>query len=181
MNTEIQIDSSSTLFLDRDGVINKNINGNYVLSLVDFEFLPGVLDTMPKLAKIFSRIIVVTNQQCVGKDLLSVEDLDEIHLHMMNIIELNGGRIDAIYYAPDLKSNDNILRKPNNGMALIAKNDFPEIDFSKAIMVGDNLTDMEFGKSVGMTTFYITNKYKQNTLVDFAISGLSNLTEYLKM
>ncbi|HUM52543.1 MAG TPA: HAD-IIIA family hydrolase [Chitinophagales bacterium] len=177
---EIQIDSSYTLFLDRDGVINKKINGGYVLSLDDLEFLPGVLDVMPKLSKLFPRIVVVTNQQCVGKGLLSVGDLNEIHLHMMNIIELNGGRIDAIYYAPDLKSSDNLLRKPNNGMALLAKNDFPEIDFTKSIMVGDNLTDMEFGKSLDMITFYISSSYKQNKLVDCAIAGLQDLINYLK-
>ncbi len=177
---EIQIDSSYTLFLDRDGVINKKINGGYVLSLDDLEFLPGVLDVMPKLSKLFPRIVVVTNQQCIGKGLLSVDDLNEIHLHMMNIIELNGGRIDAIYYAPDLKSSNNLLRKPNNGMALLAKNDFPEIDFTKSIIVGDNLTDMEFGKSLDMITFYISSSYKQNELVDYTITGLQDVINYLK-
>ena len=176
----IQIDSTYTLFLDRDGVINKKIDGGYILSLDEFEFLPGVLETMPKLAKLFPRIVVVTNQQCVGKGLLSVDDLNEIHLHMMNIIELNGGRIDAVYYAPDLKSDENKLRKPSNGMAFLAKDDFPVIDFTKSIMVGDHLTDMEFGKSIGMTTFYISNSYKQNDLVDYTITGLQDVTNYLK-
>ena len=168
------------VILDRDGVINKKINGGYVLSLDDLEFLPGVLDVMPKLSKLFPRIVVVTNQQCIGKGLLSVDDLNEIHLHMMNIIELNGGRIDAIYYAPDLKSSNNLLRKPNNGMALLAKNDFPEIDFTKSIIVGDNLTDMEFGKSLDMITFYISSSYKQNELVDYTITGLQDVINYLK-
>ena len=179
MKSEIQIDNSFTLFLDRDGVINKKINDGYVLSLDDFEFLPGVLDVMPKLAKLFTRIVVVTNQQCIAKDLLTVEDLNEIHLHMLNIIELNGGRIDAVYYAPDLKSAHNLLRKPNNGMALLAKNDFPEIDFTKSIMVGDHMTDMEFGKSVGMTTFYISSNYNEHPLVDYSIPFLQNITDYL--
>lgn len=176
----IQIDSTYTLFLDRDGVINKKINDGYVLSLDDFEFLPGVLDVMPKLAKLFTRIVVVTNQQCIGKGLLSVDDLNEIHLHMMNIIELNGGRIDAVYYAPDLKSADNLLRKPNNGMAFLAKNDFPEINFTKSIMVGDHLTDMEFGKSLGMTTFCISNNYEKNSLVDHTINGLDRLLDFIQ-
>jgi histidinol-phosphate phosphatase family protein len=177
---EIQIDNSWTLFLDRDGVINKKIDDSYILSLDEFEFLPGVLETMPKLAKLFPRIIVVTNQQCIGKGLLSTEDLDEIHLHMINIIELNGGRIDAVYYAPDLKSDENRLRKPNNGMAFLAQHDFPEIDFTKSIMIGDHLTDMEFGKSVDMITFYISSSYKQNKLVDYAINGLQDVINYLK-
>ena len=82
----LHIDHSWTLFLDRDGVINKNIDGSYVLDWEQFEFLDGVLETMPKLAKLFNKIIVVTNQQCIAKGLLTEETLNEIHQNMMNMI-----------------------------------------------------------------------------------------------
>ena len=176
-HTSIVIDKQWTLFLDRDGVINKNIDGGYVLDWEQFEFLEGVLETMPKLAKLFSKIIVVTNQQCIAKGLLTEETLNEIHQNMMNMIELNGGRIDAVYYAPDLASDENKLRKPKNGMALLAKNDFPEIDFSKSIMIGDKLSDMEFGKSTGMITVCLSDKYKGNPLVDHSIRSFSSILE----
>jgi D-glycero-D-manno-heptose 1,7-bisphosphate phosphatase len=175
----LHIDNSWTLFLDRDGVINKNIDGSYVLDWEQFEFLDGVLETMPKLAKLFNKIIVVTNQQCIAKGLLTEETLNEIHQNMMNMIELNGGRIDAVYFAPDLESEENTLRKPKNGMALLAKNDFPEIDFTKSIMVGDKLSDMKFGKSVSMTTFCISTSYKNSSLIDYKISSLTALLEHL--
>lgn len=176
----IDIDESWTLFLDRDGVINKKIEQSYVLTWEQFEFLKDVLETFPKLAKMFPRIIVVTNQQCIAKGLLSHEELNEIHQNMMNIIELNGGRIDAVYYAPDLASKDNKLRKPNNGMALLAQQDFPEIVFSKSIMVGDSFSDMQFGKSLGMTTFLIASNEKENMDADYQISGFSELIKHLK-
>jgi histidinol-phosphate phosphatase family protein len=176
----LQIDNNWTLFLDRDGVINKNIDKSYVLNWDEFEFVDGVLETMPKLAKIFPRIIVVTNQQCIAKGLLIVEGLIEIHQNMMNMIELNGGRIDAVYYAPDKASPQNLLRKPGNGMALLAKNDFPEIDFKKCIMVGDKLSDMEFGKSLGMTTIYLSNTYVENLLIDIRIKTFENLMQVIK-
>lgn len=176
----IQIDSSWTLFLDRDGVINKNIDGGYVLDWEQFEFLDGVLETMPKLANLFSRIIVVTNQQCIAKGLLSHEQLGEIHQNMMNMIELNGGRIDAVYYAPDVESEENNLRKPKNGMALLAKNDFPEINFTKSVMIGDKLSDMKFGKSVNMITFCISDSYKNSSLIDYKISALADFLSYIK-
>ena len=176
----IQTDQTWTLFLDRDGVLNKNIDGGYVLDWEQFEFIDGVLETMPKLAKIFSKIIVVTNQQCIAKGLLTVETLNEIHQNMMNMIELNGGRIDAVYYAPDMESDTNNLRKPKNGMALLSKTDFPDIDFTKSVMVGDKLSDMKFGKSVGMTTFCISDSYKNSSLVDYKISKLSDLLTYIK-
>ncbi|MBK9792841.1 MAG: HAD-IIIA family hydrolase [Sphingobacteriales bacterium] len=177
----LNINSNWTLFLDRDGVINKNIDGGYVLDWEQFEFLDGVLETMPKLARLFGRIIVVTNQQCIAKGLLTEEGLNEIHQNMMNMIELNGGRIDAVYFAPDMESETNTLRKPKNGMALLAKNDFPEIDFSKCIMVGDKLSDMKFAKSVGMTTFCISTSYKNSSLIDYKIPALGAILEYLNI
>ena len=174
----LQIDNSWTLFLDRDGVINKNMDGSYVLDWEQFVFMNGVLETMPKLSKLFSRIIVVTNQQCIAKGLITEDDLNDIHQNMMNMIELNGGRIDAIYFAPGMASDENILRKPKNGMAILAKNDFPEIDFSKSIMVGDKLSDMEFGKSVGMLTVYVSNTCEENDWIDYDVTNFSALTDF---
>lgn len=175
----LQTDHTWTLFLDRDGVINKNIDGGYVLDWEQFEFLPGVLETIPKLAKLFQRIIVVTNQQCIAKGLLTEEILNEIHQNMMNMIELNRGRIDAIYYAPDIKSASNELRKPKPGMAYLAKKDFPEIDFTKSIMVGDKLSDMEFGKATNMTTVYLSKDYKDGALIDYSVSSFEKLVNLL--
>lgn len=173
----ISIDQTWTLFLDRDGVINKNIDGSYVLDWEQFEFLDGVLETMPKLAKLFPRIVVVTNQQCIAKGLISEDELNEIHQNMMNLIELNGGRMDAVYFAPNMASEENILRKPKSGMAFLAQNDFPQIDFNKSIMVGDKLSDMEFGQSVGMTTVYLSNTYTENKLINYHVSKFSALAE----
>jgi histidinol-phosphate phosphatase family protein len=175
----LQIDNSWTLFLDRDGVINKNIDGSYVLDWEQFEFKIGVLETMPKLSKLFSKIIVVTNQQCIAKGLITEYELNEIHQNMMNMIELNGGKIDAVYFAPDMASEENILRKPKNGMAFLAQNDFPNIDFSKSVMVGDKLSDMEFGKSIGMATIYLSDVYMQNPLIDHAITSFADLTNII--
>lgn len=150
-----KLDKSWTLFLDRDGVINKHIQGGYVTSLSNFEFIEGVLASIPKLNQVFGRIVVVTNQQCIGKRIIKEEDLTVIHSHMKTEIEKNGGKIDAIYHAPQLASENSQMRKPNIGMALKAKDQFKEINFSKAIMVGDSLTDMEFGRRNGMKTIYI--------------------------
>ena len=176
----LQIDDTYTLFLDRDGVINKNMDGRYVLDWEQFEFLPGVLETMPKLAKLFPRIIVVTNQQCIAKGLLTHDFLNEIHQNMMNMIELNGGRIDAVYFAPDLDSEENKLRKPKNGMAFLAQKDFPEINFQKCVMIGDKSSDMEFGKSVGMSTICLSNSYNENCISDFQIHQFSEVLQIFK-
>jgi histidinol-phosphate phosphatase family protein len=175
------IDNHWTLFLDRDGVINKNIDDGYVLSWDQFEFLPGVLETMPKLSRMFPRIIIVSNQQCIGKGLLSIQELTEIHQNMMNMIELNGGRIDGVYFAPDLAGPHNKLRKPASGMAFQAKEDFPEIDFSRSVMVGDKDSDIEFGKYIGMTTVCISIRCANNGKADRCIEQFSDLLEVLNV
>lgn len=150
----MHIDASWTLFLDRDGVINNEIRDGYVLNWDMFRFEEGVLPALNTLAAKFSRIVVVTNQRCIGRGLLTEEGLQMIHTKMLDAITSHGGRIDKIYHCPDL-DNDSPCRKPNGGMALQAKADFPEIDFSKAIMVGNTLGDMKFGKGLGMTTVFI--------------------------
>jgi D-glycero-D-manno-heptose 1,7-bisphosphate phosphatase len=157
------IDSNWTLFLDRDGVINKRPPGDYIKKWAEFEFLPGVREALKILAGKFDRIIVITNQQGIGKGLMTKEDLENIHANMKAAIAENGGRIDAVYYCPDLATDAYNCRKPSTFMAEQAKKDFPEIDFPKSMMVGDTLSDMEFGRNAGMKTVFINS---DNSLLD---------------
>ncbi|NLR58446.1 HAD-IIIA family hydrolase [Chitinophaga polysaccharea] len=143
-----------TLFLDRDGVVNDEIRDGYVLRPDMFHFSAGVLTAMPILAKHFSRIILVTNQRCIGRGLLTIAGLQDIHALMLREIEAHQGRIDKIYFCPDVDSNSP-CRKPATGMGLQAKQDFPDIDFHQAVMVGNTLSDMQFGKSLDMKTVFI--------------------------
>jgi D-glycero-D-manno-heptose 1,7-bisphosphate phosphatase len=145
-----------TLFIDRDGVINVENEGSYILSVDAFHFYEGSIEALVAFSKIFKRIIVVTNQKCVGKNLITHEQLAAIHAHMLQHIEEAGGRIDAIFYCPEL-DDKHPCRKPNCGMAYEAQIKFPgEIDFTKSVMIGNNLSDMKFGKAVGMKTFFLT-------------------------
>ena len=150
-----KIDSSWTLFLDRDGVINKKIENDYVLDWTQFEFLPGVFEAIKTFSQVFGKIIVVTNQQGIGKGLMTEVKLKSIHSNMITEIEKHEGRIDAIYYSPHIKESNHVDRKPNVGMALRAKKDFPEIDFKKSIMAGDSHSDMEFGHRLEMVKAFI--------------------------
>jgi histidinol-phosphate phosphatase family protein len=150
-----QIDTSWTLFLDRDGVINRRPLTDYVKSWEEFEFLPGTRAALCKLAAVFSRIIIVTNQQGIGKNLMTTEDLTKIHQRMCTEIEKHGGRIDQIYFCPDLAAKPASCRKPGIKMAQQAKEDHPDIDFSRSIMAGDTAGDMKFGIHAGMKTVYI--------------------------
>ncbi len=150
-----KIDKSWTLFLDRDGVINVRLIDDYVKNINEFEFLPGVLEAFKIFAEKFGRIIIVTNQQGVGKGLMTLQDVDMVHDFMKKEIDNQKGRIDAIYICPQLKSDPNNFRKPSPRMAYMAQHDFPEIDFDKSIMIGDSNSDIEFGKNAGMYTILI--------------------------
>ncbi|WP_107037601.1 HAD-IIIA family hydrolase [Brumimicrobium mesophilum] len=167
-----KIDKSWTLFLDRDGVINKKRDNDYVKNLDELEFLPGALEAISTLYKYFHKVFIVTNQQGIGKGLMSEEDLKIVHEKVISRIEENGGSIDEVYFAPDLAGPSNKLRKPNIGMAEKAKADFPTVEFHKSIMVGDSPSDMEFGKNAGMVNVFISQEgnkeyYSCKSLVEF--------------
>ena len=179
---DLHIDGSWTLFLDRDGVINKRIADGYVKSPEEFEFLPGVLDAMHRLSKIFNRIIIVTNQQGIGKGLMSEEDLEVIHRHLRDTVHKEGGKIDAVYHAPCLAEEKSEMRKPGIGMALRAKKDFPEIDFKNSIMLGDSAADMEFGRRAGMVTVMVgTWEDIKNHMEDLTFNSLRDFCEALDL
>ena len=169
------IDKSWTLFLDRDGVINKEKELEYVLNWNGFSFYNEVREAIKLLSDKFGKVVVVSNQRGVGKGLMTEDDLQEIHRQMTTEIEKTGGRIDKIYYSTDV--NDiHPNRKPNPGMAFQAKNDFPAIDFSKSIMVGNKLSDMHFGRNTGMFTVYISTTNPNQELphpdIDMAFPSL---------
>ena len=142
------------LFLDRDGVINSCDDG-FVNKIEDFKFAPRALEALTILSNCFSRIFVVTNQAGIGYGYLSMKELESIHAYMINEVESNGGRIDRVYYCPDRVSKSALCRKPNSGMALLARADFPEVDFQKSWMVGDRESDIEFGARLLMKTVRI--------------------------
>lgn len=178
---KIHINKNYTLFIDRDGVINKEKKDDYILNWQEFEFYEGVLEAFKIFNHSFKKIILVTNQRGVGRGKMSLESLLDIHKNMLAEIEGAGGRIDKIYFCTDVESNS-INRKPNAGMAFQAKNDFKEIRFSESLMVGNRLSDMQFGRNAGIKTVYLntTNPevevghlaidYRFNSLIDFAQS-----------
>lgn len=174
------MESFQTLFLDRDGVINVERPGDYVKTYEEFTFLPGVKGALAKLSPLFSRIVIVTNQRGVGYQRMSREDLDGIHREMLREIGAEGGRIDAIYVCTDVEPGSP-NRKPNIGMALQAKADFPEIDFARSVLVGNSKSDLQFGRNAGMTTVLLGNKYaeheKDPALIDYAFENLLKFAE----
>ncbi len=173
-----------TLFLDRDGVINEEIQGTYVTHWEEFIFYKGTLKSLKKLANLFGKIIIVTNQRGVGRGIMNADDLKNIHTNMKLVISEQGGRIDKIYACTALE-NDDSNRKPNTGMALQAKEDFASIDFKKSVMVGNNLSDMLFGKRSGMHTVFVSTTQAPlempHEMVDEQFDSLESWSNTLSM
>lgn len=149
------IDKSWTLFMDRDGVFNHDKVGSYVFHPDEFVFYDGALDATRIIHEKFGRVIVTTNQRGVGRGLMTLEDLKTVNDKLQRIVKENGGQIDHVYSATAM-SNFDPIRKPNPGMAFLAKQDFPDIDLSKTIMIGNNPSDMQFGRHAGLYTVYLT-------------------------
>ncbi len=178
----LNITKEWTLFLDRDGVINHDKDNDYIRNWDEFRFYDTTLTALSILSKYFNRICVTTNQKGVGKGLMSLADLTNIHKHMTDAINSAGGRIDKIYFCSDL-ADDSYHRKPNPGMAFQAKTDFPEIDFSKSLIVGNRISDMQFGRNAGIYTVFVATTHPEtpypNPAIDLRFDDLIGFAQAL--
>ncbi|MEI8046488.1 MAG: HAD-IIIA family hydrolase [Bacteroidota bacterium] len=173
-----------TLFLDRDGVINTRIPDDYVKHPDEFEFIQGVKEALAILSRIFNPVVVVTNQQGIGRGLMTSIQLDKVHEKMLSEVSAAGGRIDAVFYSPDLKNSRSFTRKPSVGMGLKAKKQFPSIHFRKSIMAGDTYSDILFGHRLGMITVLIGTEKEVLSrcagILDYSFPDLISFAKYLE-
>ena len=143
----------STIFLDRDGVINEN-RADYVKSWQEFRFLDGSREAIAKLTQAGHRIIVCTNQAAVARGYVSVETVEEIHRRMLAGIAELGGSIEKIYYCPHAKDENCLCRKPRPGLLLRARDELG-IDLSDAVFIGDSMTDVRAGLAAGVHSILV--------------------------
>jgi len=176
------IDSTWTLFLDRDGVINYEKENDYIRNAQELTLYEGAEQAIAFFNTIFHCTVVVTNQRGIGKGLMTEGDLKGIHDALTEKLHHVGGHIDAYYFAPQ-RSNDAEDRKPNTGMGLQAKRDFPSIDFTKSVMIGNNISDMQFGRNLGMKTVYLNTTSPRNEphpSIDWYSADLASFAHTLK-
>jgi len=156
-----------TLFLDRDGVINRKVEEHqYISSIGEFSFLPNALDAIRILSGVFGHIVVVTNQQGIAKGELSLDDLSFIHSYMIAEVEKSGGRIDGVFFCPHLEMTCE-CRKPKIGLANEAKLRFHDIDLKRSFVVGDSYSDVNFANDIGAIPILAE---KETSLFDFAMT-----------
>ncbi len=170
-------DADWTIFLDRDGVINERIIDDYVKSPNTFVFTEKAAEAIAKLSRMVKYVIVVTNQQGIGKGLMTERNLSAVHDYMCAEVQKKGGEISACYFAPYLAAENNRMRKPNIGMAEEAMKDFPDIDLKKAVMVGDSDSDIQFGRNLGICTVRIKGFDDPKIPADYNFESLNEFVE----
>ena len=148
-STDGPVPGERAIFLDRDGVINAPRPG-HVTGWNAFQFLPGALAAIRQLSLLDWPIVVATNQSAVGRGLLSVDGLAEIHRRMVARVEQAGGRIDLIVHCPHMPEDQCICRKPEAGLFQdVAKR--LNVKLAESYFVGDTPNDLGAARKLGMT------------------------------
>ena len=147
-----------TLFIDRDGVINKDPGGwtrhEYVTELKDFHFLPGAIEALALLNRNRVQVIVVSNQAGINKGFFTKNRLDEITCMMVAEVKKGGGNISEIFYCPHTNEDNCNCRKPKPGMleAAIRKHSVTARD---TYIIGDSEVDVLAGRLAGLNTIFV--------------------------
>jgi len=144
-----------TVFLDRDGVLNEKMpEGHYVTCWEEFRPLPGVPEAIARLNRAGVRVIVVSNQRGVALGHYTVADVQTIHSEFQKLLNAAGAHVDGFYFCPHEKHSCT-CRKPGPGLFEQARAQFPEIAAETSVMIGDSLSDIEFGRRLGMRSVLI--------------------------
>lgn len=176
------------VFLDRDGVINRD-SPDFIKSWDEVDFLPGSRRAIGALTAAGYAVIVVTNQSGVGRGLLTLETLSDIHRRMRAAVRKAGGEIRDIRFCPHRPDAGCDCRKPLPGLILSAARDHG-IDSSRAWMVGDSVRDIRCGQAAGCRTVLVrtgNGRDAERTLAEegapptYIAESLPEAAEYLMM
>ena len=162
-------------FLDRDGVLNRKMpEGQYVSQWSKFKVLPGVVEAIRRLNEASVLVIVVSNQRGIAKGLYTESDVLDIHARFQASLNADGAHIDRFYFCPH-DQNECECRKPRAGMFKQARRDFPALRAEACAMIGDSISDIEFGRRLGMRTVWIKGRAAQARPDDERASALADL------
>jgi D-glycero-D-manno-heptose 1,7-bisphosphate phosphatase len=148
--------------MDRDGVVNEKMQeGRYVVSWDKFHPLPGVPEAIGRLNRAGIRVVVVSNQRGIALGLYTSEDVHAIHNAFQSLLETCGAHVDGFYFCPHDKGQCD-CRKPLPGMFRQVVAEFSDVAAETSVMIGDSLSDIEFGRNLGMQTIFIESNSKHS-------------------
>ena len=182
--------SQPAVFLDRDGVINKDTG--YIRSVKEFDIYSYSIRCIKQLNQAGFLTILITNQAGIARGIFTQKDLESIHNHLNEVLKKENAYLDKIYYSPyhpdpNVCKNmayckDSDLRKPKPGMIKKALEDF-EIDLKKSFLVGDSVGDIQVGQSMNLKTIGVrTGNAVKNSLgvsPDIMVANFETAVEYI--
>jgi D-glycero-D-manno-heptose 1,7-bisphosphate phosphatase len=152
------------VILDRDGTVV--VDRHYLSEPADLELLPGAAEGLRQLYEDGYKLIVITNQSGVGRGFFSLQRLQEIHDRFRDMVSAAGARLEEIYFCPHVPADDCACRKPRIGLLMRAALEF-NFDPAHSIVVGDKISDVDFGRRAGATTILIA---PENTTIQGELS-----------
>lgn len=144
------------ILIDRDGVINHKADpGQYITSWSQFKFIESTIDAMALLSSSGFSFIIITNQACIARGILTVEGLQEIHDQMLHYLRLKGIKVLDLYHCPHHWDDECYCRKPKPGMFHTASKDH-HLRLDKTIYIGDDVRDIEAAYSAGCNSIFLS-------------------------
>ena len=170
-----------TIFLDRDGVINKEVR--YLYRLSDFEFIDGVFDACLYFQKLSYKIIIISNQSGIARGYYNENDYQKLTEWMLGQFNGNGINILDIFYCPHSPESLCECRKPKPGMLIEAKDKY-NIGMKDSWMIGDKETDIEAANLAGINnTILVRSGHlidESNSNSKFTIDSIKQSKELIK-
>lgn len=157
------------IFLDRDGVLNKN-KDDYVKNISELEIFPFISESIKKLQSAGFKIIVITNQSAINRGLMSQKHLEEIHKKIQSLLIQHNTKIDSFYYCPHTPTENCSCRKPKTGLLQKAIDDF-SIDVEHSWFIGDNDSDILAGHSIGCKTIKVNADINLENAVELILKN----------
>ena len=168
---------NKAIFFDRDGIVNVKLENDYVKSIDEFVFEQNFFQLFKLIKDQNYLAILVTNQQCIDKGIITTDKLNEIHFYMQDeLLKNTNYRFDDIYFCPDLAGSGSKYRKPETKMFTDAIEKY-NIDTEKSYTIGDAVTDIEAGNKVGTKTIFV-NKNTKNVDANFIYDNLNQVYDY---
>lgn len=174
----MKLEQNRALFLDRDGVINKD--KTYVAKIEDFEFCDGIFEVLKKYQNEGYLLIVVTNQSGIGRGYYTSEDFETLTEWKLDKLQKREIFIDAVYHCDHDPDSGCGCRKPAPGMLLTAKEKF-DIDMENSWMIGDKKSDIDAAYNAGVkNTILISSDCSDKKGARYCVNSILDTMNIIK-